>query len=150
MVNYLKYFAFIGTYIVIFKFFEIIPIQIDVLYGVGLALIGMIIVFILLLRGKNFDIYSFYKASLLFTFVFCVVTILLNQSPGVTETANNGILYYHEMNIYDQPSFINHGLLGGALILLTYSIIKLKLKLIAFGLANIVSLFVYLVIVLYQ
>jgi hypothetical protein len=146
--NILNYLSFIGIYVVVYFFLDIIPISIDFYLAVVIGFIGMISVFIVMTRKPGFNSEQFYKINLIFVFIFCVITVIYENTLGLTEYSllGNSVVIGNSQ-FYNNTLSLNHSIILGTIILLIHSIIIRKLKPILIVLSTIAIIFGYLLLV---
>lgn len=135
---------FIGAYVAIFLFLQMIPVEVDFIVGVLTAIIGMVLAFIFTVRLKDFDYRNFYKANFIFVLLFCGITIIYDKTFGLTEMqANGNSVYLSNSKFYEWTLGVNHAIIMSSILLLLHAVFTKRWK------ASLIVVSAILVLLLY-
>lgn len=150
MKDFFQFVVYIGVYSVIFFTLEIVPFETDMNIATILGLVAMVSVFLVLVLGKvtNFNRGRFLLTNLIFTFLFCAITVIYDETVGLTEVAvTDSSIVFRNSFFYEATLSINHSIIISAVILFLYSLVLWKKKPVALSILNILILVGYLFVV---
>ncbi len=147
IITYLK---FIGIYFLLFTFFEFAPFLIDFNLAAGISFLGMLAVFMISRkRNNNYQDPTFYITNLAFIFLFSVITIIFDQTTGLTTITpvDEQTVSLTNSTFYERTLAINHAILLSTVVLTIYSLISRQWKNLALCGVTIVVLLGYISLV---
>ncbi len=147
MKNIFGYFLFIGTYVLFYTFIELTTLfSVDFIIAVLISFIGMIATFIAM--RKWLELYNgptFFQINLVFVFLFSLLTVIYDQTSGLTEIEpmSNGGIMFSNSQFYERTLSVNHSIILGTLTLTGYSVISKRWKNLGICAATLGVLFAY-------
>lgn len=127
--TWVSYLMFIGAYVAIFLFLQIIPVEIDFVLAMLAGVIGMILAFLYTVRQKDLDFGNLYKTNLIFVLIFCGITIIYDKTFGLTETRIIGnSVYFSNSKFYEWTLSINHAIIISSILLLVHAVFTKRWK----------------------